>query len=81
MTIEFPDEDIGTLRLTPAQDRLELAIGLYAGREITLGRAAKVAAVPYTLFMQEAARRGVCINYTEGDATQDVATVEARLGK
>jgi hypothetical protein len=48
MTIELPDEEIGGLQLTAEQARVELAIGLYAGREVSLGRAAKIASLSYT---------------------------------
>jgi len=81
MRIELPDHDLGCLKLTPEQARLELAIGLYAGREVSLGRAAKIAGVPYATFMQEAARREICIDYNEEDANQDVETVRRRLRK
>lgn len=48
--IELPDAEIESLHLTPEQARLELAVGLYAGREVTLGRAAKIAAENYLGF-------------------------------
>ncbi len=40
MMIELPDTDLESLHLTQEQARLELAVGLYAGREVTMGRAA-----------------------------------------
>ena len=79
MTIELPDKEVGSLHLTPAQARLELAIGLYAGRQVTLGRAAKVAGIPYPEFMHEIGRRGILINYTVADAQADVETVRKML--
>ena len=78
MTIELPEEEIGPLRLTPEQARVELAIGLFAGREVTLGRAARIAGIPYSDFMREAGRRGIGVNYTEADALQDIETVRRR---
>ena len=81
MTIELPDKVIGSLHLTTEQARVELAVGLYAGRQVTLGRAAKIAGVPDTTFMHEIGRRGICINYTVEDAMQDVETVRQRLGR
>jgi predicted HTH domain antitoxin len=81
VVIELPDVEINGLDLTAEQARLELAIGLYAGREVSLGRAARIAALPYDVFMREAARRGIPINYTEADALQDIETVRQRLGK
>lgn len=76
MTIELPDID--SLRLTPGEARLEFAVGLYAGRRVTLGQGAKIAGVSHAQFMRELGHRGVPVHYTVEDALQDVATV-ARL--
>ena len=76
MTIELPDKEIGPLRLTNEQARLELAVGLYAGRQVSLGRAAKIAGVSYTAFMHEIGLRGLCINYTMEDAEHDMKMAE-----
>jgi predicted HTH domain antitoxin len=81
MTIELPEEEIGALSLTPEQARVELAIGLFAGREVTLGKAARIAGIPYSDFMREAGRRGITVNYTEAEALQDIETVRRRLQK
>jgi len=42
--IELPDAEIASLHLTPEQARVELAVGLYAGRQVTLGGAAPLQA-------------------------------------
>ena len=81
MTIELPDQEVAGLRLTPAQVRLELAIGLYAGRQISLGRAARIAGVPYASFMHEVGHRGLCINYTVADAEHDMRMAEEFSGR
>ncbi len=81
MTIELPDQELGSLQLTSAQARLSLAVGLYAERKVTLGRAAKIAGISYTEFMQELGRSGVCLNYTAADLQQDIETVRQRLGQ
>jgi predicted HTH domain antitoxin len=72
MTIELPEQEVAGLRLTPAQVRLELAAGLYAGRQVSLRRAARIAGVPYVSFVHEIGRRGLCINYTVQDAQHDM---------
>ena len=72
MNLELPDEEIATLCLTPEKALLELAVGLYAGRQVTLGRAARIAGVSYTSFMHEIGRRGLCMNYTVEDALHDM---------
>ncbi|HZR20386.1 MAG TPA: UPF0175 family protein [Verrucomicrobiae bacterium] len=81
MMIELPDADIESLHLTQAQARLELAVGLYAGREITLGRAARIAGITYAAFMQEIGKRGLCISYTEQDAADDIRQLRQRSSK
>lgn len=81
MMIELPDADIESLHLTPEQARLELAVGLYAGREVTLGRAAKIAGMAYAAFMQEVGKRGLCISYTEQDALDDISQLRRRSSK
>ncbi len=81
MKIELPEPELGALRLTPDQARLELAVGLYAGRKVTLGRAAAIAGVAYTEFMHEIGRRGICINYTLEDAEHDMAVVDQLCAK
>ena len=80
MTIELPDQEVGGLRLTPAQARLELAVGLYAGRQISLGRAARIAGVSYAAFMHEIGHHGLCINYTVEDAEHDMRMAEEFSG-
>lgn len=72
MTIEVPDKELGALHLTPERARVELAVGLYAGRQISLGRAARIAGISYPEFMHEIGRRGICINYTVDDAEHDL---------
>jgi len=81
MTIELPDEEISTLRLTPERARLELAVGLYAGRQVSLGRAARIAGVSYTAFMHEIGQRGLCINYTTQEAEHDMRMADELSGK
>ena len=79
MTIELPDLD--SLRLTPDQARLELAVGLYAGRRVTIGHGAKIASISHTEFMHEVGRRGITVHYTAEDALHDVATVDKLCAK
>ncbi len=80
MTIEVPDQDIGSLRLTPQQARVELAVGLYVGRQVSLGRAARIASVSYPAFLREIGLRGICIHYTIEDAEHDMRMAD-ELGR
>lgn len=79
MTIELPD--IESLRLTPSEARLEFAVGLYAGRRVTLGHGAKIAGVSHTQFMRQVGSRGIPIHYTAEDALHDVAMVDKLCAK
>jgi predicted HTH domain antitoxin len=76
MTIEIPDQDLGSISLSPSDGRLELAIGLYTGRQLTLGQAAQVAGVPYVLFMRELGHRGIALNYSMEDALHDMTMAD-----
>ena len=80
MIVELPDQEVGGLRLTPGQVRLELAVGLYVGRQVSLGRAARIAGLPYASFMHEIGHRGLCINYTVEDAEHDMRMAERFSG-
>jgi predicted HTH domain antitoxin len=81
MTIELPDEEISSLHLTPEQGRLELAIGLYAGQKVSMGRAARIAGIPYAQFMQELGSRKLCVNYGVDDLAHDLRMVESLVEK
>lgn len=81
MTIEVPDTELGALHLTPEKARVELAVGLYAGRHVSLGRAARIAGIPYAEFMKEIGRRGICIHYTTEDAEHDMRMADALSGR
>ena len=81
MTIELPDQELGSLRLSAEQARVELAVGLHAGRELPLGRAAKIAGMPKVLFLREIERRGIGIHYTMEDALHDIQMADRLGGK
>jgi predicted HTH domain antitoxin len=70
----------GSVSLTSSAVRLELAVGLYTGKETTLGRAAKVAGIPYVAFLRELGRRGIAMNYSKDDALADIRVAEELSG-
>ena len=76
MTIELPDVKIGSEPLTPEQARIEIACGLYAGREVSMGCAAKIAGIPYADFLHELGKRGICLNYGVEDFEHDMRVLE-----
>lgn len=75
MTIELPP-DVNLDSLTSEQARLAFAIGLYTGQRISLGRAAKVAGIPYIAFMKEMGRQGICLNYIKEELEHDFEMAE-----
>lgn len=75
MTITIPDETLGDLRLTSEQTRLEIAVGLFADRRVTLARAAKIAGVPFLTFQRELAKRRIPLHYEVEDFEADVRTL------
>ncbi len=76
MTIELPDSEIGNLRLTPEQARLDLAVGMYSGREVSLGRGARIAGLPKVLFLREIGKRGIGLHYSMEDLLHDIEMAE-----
>jgi len=77
MTIEVPDADLGALKLTSTEARLDLAIGLYTAKRTSMGKAAKIAGISYTEFLQELGRRGISINYSIPDFEDDLKTIQS----
>jgi predicted HTH domain antitoxin len=75
MTITIPDETLGDLRLTSEQTRMEIAVGLFADRRVTLARAARIADVPFLTFQRELAKRRIPLHYEVEDFETDVRTL------
>ena len=81
MTIELPDKELGSLHLTDGEARIELACGLYAARKVSMGRAAKIAGIPYVDFMHELGKRGICMNYGLEDFEHDMRVLDELAAK
>ena len=77
MTIEIQDEALRGLNLTEPQVLLDLAVGLFTERRVTLGRAAEVARWPQLDFQRELSRRGIPIHYDVEDLQADLQTLAA----
>ena len=75
MNVEVQDERLQGLQVTPDRLRLEMAVGLYASEDVTLGQAAAIAGVSQTLFLRELGRRGICIHYGVEEFEQDLQTL------
>ena len=80
MNVEVQDAQLQGLRVTPDRLRLEMAVGLYASDEVTLGQAAGIAGVSQTQFLHELGRRGICVHYGVPDFEHDLETLD-KLGQ
>lgn len=81
MTFQVPDEVLRGLALTEQQARLDLAVGLFTERRVTLGRAAEIAGLTQLDFQRELASRGIAIHYDVEDLDADVRTLTALRSK
>ena len=77
MVIQIEDEALRGLELTEPQARLDLAVGMFTERRITMGRAAEIARIPQLDFQRELGRRGIAIHYDVEDLQADLGTLAA----
>ena len=78
MTVTIPDERLGSLSIGERDAVVDLAIGLYKREEVSLGRAAEIAALSSPEFLNELGKRRIPINYDVSDLNDDATTL-ARL--
>mgnify|MGYP001209267432 CR=1 FL=1 len=76
MNVEVQDAQLQGLQVTPDRLRLEMAAGLYASEEVTLGQAAAIAGLSQTQFLHELGRRRICIHYGVAEFEQDLETLD-----
>ena len=77
MVIEIQDETLRGLKLTEPQALLDLAVGLFTERRVTLGQAAEIARLTQLAFQQELNRREISVHYDLDDLLSDVSTLAA----
>ena len=75
MQIAFSDELTQGLDLTPENARIDLAIGLYAERRVTLGRAAKIAGMVQTAFLRKLGELRIPMHYDLSELEEDLLVV------
>ncbi len=81
MLIDLQDEALRGLGLTEDQALLDLAIGLFTERRVTLGRAAEIARLSQSDFQSELGRREIPIHYDVEDFRADLRTLAALRAK
>ena len=77
MVIEIQDEVLRGLELTEAQALVDLAVGLFTERRVTLGRAAEIARLTQLDFQRELGSRNIPLHYDMEDLEADVQTLAA----
>jgi len=78
VNITIDDKLLEGANLSPAELRIGLAVGLYAARRLSLGRAARLAGVSQPEFQRELARRRVPLNYDVTEFEADLQTLRER---
>jgi len=63
-------------RMTADAARLHMAIGLFAGDEVTLGQAAAIAGLSHPSFLQELGKRKIAVHYGPAELDEDISTVQ-----
>ena len=77
MNVVVPDVALGGLEISEAEARLDIALGLFVDRKVSLGRAALIAGVSQADFQKELGKRRIPIHYDLDDLDDDYQTVQA----
>ena len=78
MKIEVPDQFIAQLQ--PRELLLDLAVGMYAARHLTLGQAAELANLSQGELQKELGRRQIPVQYDLEDLAYDLRSAD-ELGR
>ena len=68
-----------SVKMTPSQLTLEIAVYLYAKKKLTLGQAKRLAQLDQIAFQQELAKRHVNIHYDMADVLKDLQNLDIQL--
>ena len=80
LSLEIPREVLESARMTVADAKLELAITLFAGNRLSLGKAAELAGLPVGEFQMHLGTRHLGPHYDTADALEDRQTLAALRG-
>ena len=75
MIVELSDAAIEGIGMTPELAKLEVAVGLYRDRKVSMGRASRIAGIPRPLFQLELGKRAVTVNYDVQDFEDDLMAI------
>ena len=76
MTLEIDDEVFGPLPPSGEEIQLDLALGLFMSRRVTLGRAADIAGIPHASFLQALGERNIPLHYDLDDVEIDLRSID-----
>lgn len=76
MELKVP-EQLRELGMSEAELLLDLAIGLFVDRRVTLGKGAELVGISKSAFMSELGKRRIPINYDAADLEEDLSTIAA----
>lgn len=72
MRLEIPDSLLSGVQVSENDLRIDLALGLFIDRRMSLSRAAKVAGFNVSAFMHELGKRKIPIHYGDEDLSSDI---------
>ena len=78
MNLTVQSAVLDRLGLSPEQWLMDLALGLFIDRHVTLGQAAEISGLSQTAFLRELGSHGIPIHYDQEDFLDDMATLERR---
>ncbi len=68
-----------SVKMTPGQLTLEIAVYLYAKKKLTMGQAKRLAGLDQIAFQKELAKRHVNIHYDMADVMKDLKNLDIKL--
>ena len=75
MIIKIEDELFNKLNISPEQAKLDLAIGLFLDKKVTLGQGARLASLNQSQFLKELGKRKIPIHYDIDEFNKDIETL------
>ena len=77
LALEIPGDVLESTRMTMADLKLELAISLFVGERLSMGKAAELAGLPISVFQMHFGPRHLVPPYAVAEAHQDRDTLAA----
>jgi len=75
-TLDIPQDDLESARLTAAEIKIELAVSLYASGRLSIGKARELADMSLWQFRQLLAGRQISPHFDEADLETDLETLQ-----